>query len=63
MSNAVAQDPVHGYYHLDPIPDQEYIDNWYRDKYYGLIAAGGRAPELRRMLAGGETGARGFPSG
>lgn len=53
----VSKDADNGYLRLDPVPSPEYVEAWYRDQYYDLIAAGGRAPELRRMLAGGETAA------
>lgn len=49
----VIQDPVYGYRRLDPIPDEKEVTKFYQSQYYDLIRRGGRAPELRRFLAGG----------
>ncbi len=48
----VIQDPVYGYKRLDPIPDESYISDFYQNRYYGLIQKGGRAPYLRKLMAG-----------
>lgn len=50
----VVIDPQYGYRRLDPLPTAEEIESFYRDRYYDLVAAGGRAPDLRRFLQGGE---------
>jgi len=55
LGKNVAIDPKFGFHHLDPIPSGAELDQWYREKYYSLVEAGGRAPELRRFLEGGET--------
>jgi SAM-dependent methyltransferase len=47
-------DPKYGYRRLDPLPTADELDYFYREQYYSLVAAGGRAPELRRLMAGGE---------
>jgi len=54
----VIQDPVYGYRRLDPVPRDEEITKFYRSQYYELIREGGRAPELRRLMAGGEEAER-----
>ena len=54
----VVQDPVYGYQRLDPLPDDKELTRFYESKYYDLIRKGGRAPELRRLMAGGEEGER-----
>jgi SAM-dependent methyltransferase len=53
MAFGIATDPRFGYRRLDPLPTEEELEAFYRDKYYGLIAAGGRAPEIMRQLQGG----------
>ena len=47
-------DPEYGYRRLDPMPTKEELDEFYCSKYYDLVAAGGRAPELGRLIQGGE---------
>jgi 2-polyprenyl-3-methyl-5-hydroxy-6-metoxy-1,4-benzoquinol methylase len=42
-----------GFKHLDPIPTERELVDFYQKKYYNLIKVGGRAPELRRQIAGG----------
>jgi 2-polyprenyl-3-methyl-5-hydroxy-6-metoxy-1,4-benzoquinol methylase len=49
----IATDPRFGYRRLDPLPTEAELEAFYRDKYYGLIAAGGRAPEIMRQMQGG----------
>jgi 2-polyprenyl-3-methyl-5-hydroxy-6-metoxy-1,4-benzoquinol methylase len=49
----VIVDPTYGYRRLDPVPDDAELERWYQSEYYHLLRAGGRAPELRRLLAGG----------
>lgn len=50
----VIQDPLYGYRRLDPLPDEKEITRFYQSQYYDLIRKGGRAPELRRFMAGGQ---------
>src|SRR5688572_13649279 len=45
---AVATSPF-GFKHLDPIPSNESIDEFYKTEYYELLRKGGRAPELQRL--------------
>lgn len=52
----VAMHPLYGYYRLDPLPGAEEFERFYRDEYYPLVAGGGRAPELRRLMRGGSEG-------
>lgn len=50
----IIKDPVYNYRRLEPIPKNEELAEFYQSKYYNLIAEGGRAPELRRLISGGE---------
>lgn len=50
----VVAHPEFGFRHLDPVPSQDELDAFYSGQYMELIEAGGRAPELRRLLQGGE---------
>lgn len=54
----IIQDPVFGYRRLDPIPHDDEIAEFYKSRYYELIRKGGRAPELRRFMAGGDEAER-----
>lgn len=51
---SVVVDPQYGYRRLDPLPTKEELDRFYPEHYYGLMEAGGRAPDLRRLMKGGE---------
>lgn len=53
----VIPDPVHGYRRLDPVPDETEITGFYQSKYYDLIRKGQRAPEICRLMSGGEKAA------
>jgi SAM-dependent methyltransferase len=50
----VIVDPTYGYRRLDPLPDDSEFERFYQSEYYDLLRRGGRAPELGRLLAGGE---------
>jgi len=52
----VVVDPRHGYRRLDPIPNAPALAHFYESQYYDLIREGGRAPEIRALMAGGEDG-------
>ncbi|MFA5822197.1 MAG: class I SAM-dependent methyltransferase [Thermodesulfovibrionales bacterium] len=54
----VIQDKIYSYKRLDPIPENEELTSFYQSMYYDLIRKGGRAPELRRLMSGGEEGPR-----
>jgi 2-polyprenyl-3-methyl-5-hydroxy-6-metoxy-1,4-benzoquinol methylase len=54
----VTKDPEYGYRRLDPLPDQDDIAKFYERQYYDLVRKGGRAPELHRLMAGGEEAER-----
>lgn len=47
-------DPQYGYRRLGPRPTAEELESSYRQRYYDLVGPGGRAPELRRLMRGGE---------
>ena len=49
----VAVDGRYGFRHLDPVPSSSELDAFYAGSYMELIEAGGRAPEIRRLLQGG----------
>jgi len=51
-------DPTYGYRRLDPLPSDSEFERFYESRYYDLLRRGGRAPDLRRLLAGGEEGER-----
>jgi SAM-dependent methyltransferase len=50
----VIVDPTYGYRRLEPLPSDAEFERFYQSEYYDLLRKGGRAPELRRLLAGGE---------
>lgn len=54
----VIQDPIWGYRRLDPIPSDESLVQFYESQYYDLIRKGGRGPDIRRLMAGGEKAER-----
>jgi SAM-dependent methyltransferase len=54
----VVVDPTYGYRRLDPLPSGSEFERFYQSEYYDLIRKGGRAPDLRRLLAGGEEAER-----
>lgn len=41
---------VCGFKHLDPIPSEEEMDNFYKNKYFSLIEKSERAPEIKRLI-------------
>lgn len=43
-----------GFKHLNPLPSSKELLEFYRKKYSNLVKKGGRAPEIRRQMAGGE---------
>ncbi|KAF0146431.1 MAG: type 12 methyltransferase [Nitrospirae bacterium] len=54
----IVQDPVCGYKKLDPIPSEDEIRDFYQKEYYDLIQKGGRFPESRRLMGGGQVADR-----
>jgi 2-polyprenyl-3-methyl-5-hydroxy-6-metoxy-1,4-benzoquinol methylase len=50
----IVEDARYGYRRIDPIPTGEELDSYYKTQYYGLVEAGGRSPDLKRILGGGE---------
>jgi|GEM_PF-506480 len=50
----IVQNPVYGYQSLDPIPSEDEIRDYYKKEYYDLIQKGGRFPESRRLMCGGQ---------
>ena len=45
---------VCGFKHLDPVPSEEEIKEFYKKKYFDLVKKGGRAQEIKRLMKGGE---------
>jgi len=54
----IARNQAYGYYHLDPIPTEKELDEFYQHRYYTLVRAGQCAPEIERVLAGGSAAER-----
>ncbi|MGI8593124.1 MAG: class I SAM-dependent methyltransferase, partial [Solirubrobacteraceae bacterium] len=50
----VIVDPTYGYRRLEPMPSDSEFERFYESEYYDLLRQGGRAPELRRLLSGGD---------
>ncbi len=53
LPTGIAVDPVYGFRRLDPIPSTAELNAFYAGSYMELMEAGGRAPEIRRLLQGG----------
>jgi 2-polyprenyl-3-methyl-5-hydroxy-6-metoxy-1,4-benzoquinol methylase len=49
------QHPVCGFRHLYPVPSDAEISRFYESRYFDVLRKGGRAPELRRIMEGGES--------
>lgn len=58
MPHEVIVDPVYGYRRLEPMPSDSEFERFYESEYYDLLRQGGRAPELRRLMAGGDEAER-----
>ena len=50
----IIADHVYGYLRLDPIPDPDDLSEFYESQYYDLVRKSRRAPEIGRLLGGGE---------
>jgi SAM-dependent methyltransferase len=50
----VVEDEDYGFRHLDPIPPEAELTKFYEGRYYDLVRKGNRAPELRRIMQGGD---------
>lgn len=46
-------DPDSGFLRLDPLPMDAELGDFYQSRYYHLLRAGSRAPDLARLMAGG----------
>ncbi len=49
----VVVDPEWGYRRLEPLPASPDLDEFYESRYRDLLDAGGRAPDLARLVAAG----------
>jgi 2-polyprenyl-3-methyl-5-hydroxy-6-metoxy-1,4-benzoquinol methylase len=54
-TSQTAQHPVCGFRHLHPVPSDAEIARFYESHYFDILRQGGRAPDLRRILAGGDS--------
>src|SRR3981081_2781030 len=54
----VTEDSTHGFRRLDPVPPEAEVSEFYESQYYDLLRKGNRAPELGRLMAGGEVAAK-----
>lgn len=54
----VVEDATYGFRRLDPIPPEAEVSEFYESHYYDLLRKGNRAPELRRLMEGGDSAAR-----
>ena len=54
----VVEDATYGFRHLDPIPPEGEVTDFYESRYYDLVRKGNRAPELQRLMQGGEAASR-----
>ena len=52
-AHRIVVDPVWGYRRLDPLPSGGDLDAFYESQYRDLLDAGGRAPDLARLVGGG----------
>jgi 2-polyprenyl-3-methyl-5-hydroxy-6-metoxy-1,4-benzoquinol methylase len=50
-------DPEYGFRRLDPLPSHEELADFYTRDYYDLIEQGGRAHEIRRLMAADDSAA------
>jgi len=50
----VIVDSRYGYRRLEPLPTEDELRHFYGDQYYNLLQTGNRAPELRKLMQGGE---------
>ncbi|MBS4096874.1 MAG: class I SAM-dependent methyltransferase [Sulfuricella sp.] len=50
----VKKDEQFGFFRLDPVPRCDELSSFYQSQYYELIRQGGRAPEIRRRMEGGD---------
>ena len=51
----VVEDATFGFRRLDPIPPDAELGEFYESRYYDLVRKGNRAPELRRLMQGGDS--------
>jgi SAM-dependent methyltransferase len=54
----VIEDATYGFRRLDPIPPEGELADFYESRYYDLVRKGNRAPDLRRLMQGGDPASR-----
>jgi len=52
------EDATYGFRRLDPIPPEAEVNEFYESHYYDLLRQGNRAPEIRRLMEGGDVAAK-----
>jgi len=58
QSYGVRRNQEYGAWELDPKPPEAELSDFYLSKYYELLKSGKRAPEIRRLMEGGEEAER-----
>ena len=53
----IVEDQIHGFRRLDPIPPEAELSEFYESRYYDLLRKGNRAPDLQRIMQGGNAAA------
>ncbi|MGD0570333.1 MAG: class I SAM-dependent methyltransferase [Candidatus Sulfotelmatobacter sp.] len=54
----VIEDPTYGFRRLEPIPPEAEVSEFYESRYYDLLRKGNRAPEIARLMEGGDVAAK-----
>jgi len=54
----VVEDATYGFRRLDPIPPETELNEFYESRYYDLLRKGNRAPDVRRLMEGGDVAAK-----
>ncbi len=54
----MVEDATYGFRRLDPIPPETEVSEFYESRYYDLVRKGNRAPEIRRLMEGGDVAAK-----
>jgi 2-polyprenyl-3-methyl-5-hydroxy-6-metoxy-1,4-benzoquinol methylase len=54
----VIEDSTYGFRRLEPIPPEAEVSEFYESHYYDLLRKGNRAPEISRIMDGGDAAAK-----
>ncbi len=55
---SITEDSTYGFRRLDPVPPEAEVSEFYESYYYDLLRKGNRAPEIGRLMEGGEVAAK-----